>query len=237
MGLTQKRAERAAPAAKRYFMNDSGTQDAVTGLRLAVFPSGEKSWQVRTRIGKGRNAPERTGTLGSFATLTLEQARKMAAEIIRQAKQGLDTMADARRSDGYTVEVLWEEFFREHRKKLTSRMSVVGYEREARVFTSDFGAMPVTAVTRGIIVRWQEKNEHRPVLWNKAYKRLKQAWKWGIETRKIPRDLDIPSCSCASTHSLRARPRGWPTLWRRSDASAWPSTLPTSTRHMRTASG
>lgn len=196
--LTQKAAERAQPQAKRYFLYDH----EVAGLRLTVYPSGEKSWQVRYRIGRGRTAPERVGTLGALALFTLEAAREKAKEVVVAGREGKDILAETLRTGELTVEVLWTEFYQEHKRKLEPETRR-GYEREARCFIGRkeddrkqepgaFGRVPVAALTRGTLVRWQELNTHRPVLWNKSMKRLRQAWAWGLETRRIPKDLDSP---------------------------------------------
>lgn len=187
MRLTQKTAERAGAQPKRYFLYDH----SVPGLRLAVYPTGEKSWQVRYRVGVGRTAPERVGTLGAFGLMTLDEARVKAKGIVNEGRAGKDVMADVRRSTELTVGRLWDEFYREHKRKLTEETRR-GYERQAACFAEAFGDTPITALSRTTIIRWKEKNERRPVLWNKSMKRLRQCWSWGVDTRRIPKTLDEP---------------------------------------------
>jgi len=88
--LTDFAVQKARPKAFGYEVSDGGQR----GLRLAVFPTGQKSWVVRYRhpaTGKSRKLTLQPG-------LGLAQARKLAADAMFQVAQGIDPI-DGRRAE------------------------------------------------------------------------------------------------------------------------------------------
>jgi integrase len=88
--LTDFAVQKAKPRAIGYEMSDGGQR----GLRLAVHPTGRKSWVVRYRhpvTGKSRKLTLQAG-------LGLAQARKLASDALFQVAQGIDPI-DGRRAE------------------------------------------------------------------------------------------------------------------------------------------
>jgi integrase len=101
--LTPIAIQALKPRPKRYEKPDG----ALRGLRIRVFPSGEKSFTVRFRfrslprnltlgpvITDPKVVPAAAGVLG--APMTLAQARELAARALREAKSGTDPCAAKR---------------------------------------------------------------------------------------------------------------------------------------------
>lgn len=85
--LTKRTVDGCAPSDKRYDVWDS----QVPGFGLRVGTSGVKTYVVRYRSdGGGRSAPRRYVTVGRHGTLTVEQARKKAQQILAEATVGDD---------------------------------------------------------------------------------------------------------------------------------------------------
>ena len=92
--LTQRGVEAAKPKAKRYGKPD-GT---VPGLRLVIFPSGEKTYALFTRIN-GRLINHK---IGSATVLGLASARKEARRKLEEISGGQDpreTRREAKRAE------------------------------------------------------------------------------------------------------------------------------------------
>jgi integrase len=88
--LTDFAVQKAKPKPEGYEMSDGGQR----GLRLAVHPTGRKSWVVRYRhpvTGKSRKLTLQPG-------LGLAQARKLAADAMFAVAQGTDPI-DGRRAE------------------------------------------------------------------------------------------------------------------------------------------
>jgi len=74
--LTKAIAANAEPEAARYELKDT----KVVGLRLIIQPSGAKSWAVRYTTPANE---DRRFTLGSYPTIGLDDARKLADSVKR----------------------------------------------------------------------------------------------------------------------------------------------------------
>ena len=69
--------------------------DELSGFSLRVFPTGRKVFLVQYRVGGGRNGRQRRVKLGVFGTITADEARTKAREILARAHLG-DDFADER---------------------------------------------------------------------------------------------------------------------------------------------
>lgn len=70
-------------------LSEPGTHEDGEGLRLAVKPSGRKSWVLRFQIGGKR----REMGIGSYPEVSLKEARLVAAGHRKQLANGIDPMA------------------------------------------------------------------------------------------------------------------------------------------------
>jgi len=77
--------------------------DAVKGFGLLVRPSGSRSWILEYRPGAGgRGIAKRRVVIGNPGTVTPEQARAMAKDMLAKVRLGADPAAeraDARAAD------------------------------------------------------------------------------------------------------------------------------------------
>ena len=69
--------------------------DELSGFSLRVFPTGRKVFLAQYRVGGGRNGRQRRIKLGIFGTITADEARTKAREILARAHLG-DDFADER---------------------------------------------------------------------------------------------------------------------------------------------
>lgn len=88
--LTKEAVDRATPKSKRYEIWD----DALPGLGLRVEPTGTKSFIFRYRpAGTGRDGVKRFLKIGRYGSLTPDQARNKAKELLGQVAGGQDPAA------------------------------------------------------------------------------------------------------------------------------------------------
>jgi len=88
MRMTDKSVRAARPTATRQQIAD----DLIKGLYLIVQPTGKKSWTARYRHG----GVQRRVTLGYYPVIGLAEARKLAGDLLAQARAGADPAASAR---------------------------------------------------------------------------------------------------------------------------------------------
>ena len=92
--MTAKRKQNALSAAVVRTIMIPGTYSDGNGLTLRVEPGGTKHWVQRLTVGGRR----RNIGLGSFPTVSLADARELAAENRRLIRQGRDPFAEKRRA-------------------------------------------------------------------------------------------------------------------------------------------
>jgi integrase len=132
-------------AGKRDTYHDTKT----TGLQLRVTPAGEKTFSVYRRL-KGRH-PVRF-TLGKFPTMTIEQARRLAADVNAEIEAGANP-AEARRA--FKAEPTLTEFFQEYadrhgKKKRTWKDDE---QRFRDYLQKPLGRYKLTEITRPMIAK------------------------------------------------------------------------------------
>src|SRR5262245_44949932 len=88
--ITKRSIDSIQPAAKRTFWYDTNLK----GFGLKVMPSGVKTWIVEYRPGAGgRSTPKRRLTLGRVGTLTPDEARELAKDMLAKVRAGQDPAA------------------------------------------------------------------------------------------------------------------------------------------------
>src|SRR4051812_19820628 len=109
--LTQRAVETAKPKQKRYGKPDG----IVSGQRLLVQPSGEKSYVILPRI----HGKQVTITLGNAALLSLADARIKGKAVLTAIANGEDprqAKQDAAKAASVTVELIIRRFIERHAK-------------------------------------------------------------------------------------------------------------------------
>ena len=137
------------PASLRYEVSDPQQR----GLRVAVYPSGQRTFVVRYRYDG------RSKKLTLQAGITIEQARKLAADALFEVSQGNDPAAAkaVRRSPKDTVQGVAEEFLGRHQGKLRS---VKQYEKILRrLVLPELGHLQISSVKRRDVSRLLDKVE------------------------------------------------------------------------------
>jgi integrase len=157
-GLTDFQVKNAKPRPVGYEISD----DDQRGLRLAVHPTGQKSWVVRYRrpvSGKSRKLTLKPG-------LGLAEARKLAGDAMFQVAQGIDPI-DAKReqkqAEVTAVEGTLNAVCKQYLKIATSKLRSHGFYKSVldRHILPHLGEQPVAELKRSEIVAALDKVESK----------------------------------------------------------------------------
>lgn len=176
--LTKRVLDAAEPRVADYFLWDS--EMPCFGLR--IMPSGRKSYLVQYRQG-GRT---RRVSIGRHGTLTPEEARKKARELLVAVSNGEDPaqqLSAHRRSP--TVAGLCERFLSEHVASHCKASTAGEYRRSIDLFIKPaLGTFKASDVSRPDIARLHHEMQHIPYQANRTLGVLSKLFNlaevWGI---------------------------------------------------------
>lgn len=159
--LTKRVVDGAEIRANRYTLFDS----ELKGFGLRVFPSGEKSWVVEYRPhGGGRRVGKRRLTLGPSGTLTPDEARGRAKDVLAKARLGADPARerDAARK-ALTFTDLAELFLAEHVGPKRKPKTLVHYRHLLMsIAVPVLGTTKAQAVSRQDVAKLHMQMQDRP---------------------------------------------------------------------------
>jgi len=130
MSLTELAVRKAVPREKPYFMKDED------GLSLIVWPSGEKTWQLRYWVKDhpdDKKSRERRKTLGPYPLITLKEARERRDEARKSLLDGIDPFAKSAPSV-YVFEALALEWWSEHKLILRNAKNIQTMEHRIKSY-------------------------------------------------------------------------------------------------------
>lgn len=212
MKLTRRALAAIEPSAKPVVYWDAD----IAGLGLSVRPSGARSWVVRYRAGAGG----RTGTLrqvviGNPETMTPEQARSAAKDMLANVRLGADPAAEraeARAAD--TIAEIAAEWLARHvepkRKEATAKLyravldthilPAIGSRKAVTLTRSDVAklhgaiARKATGAKKAGAKRTAaQKTRGGPIIANRALAVLKAMFSWAIDLGLLPEGSQNPA--------------------------------------------
>ncbi len=162
------------------------------GLGVRIYPTGRKAFLLSYRV-RGR---KRMMVLGTFGTLTLEQARTRARKLLVQVRDGIDPLEEKRSAGrGATFRDLIEDFMSRHveaQKLKTGRAIRRRLERNIPAAWKSRNAAAITALE--IEALHQRIGETRPYEANRLLENLRTMYRhaprWGYLDRSAPNPTD-----------------------------------------------
>ncbi len=141
--LTKSVVDASKPAASEYEMRDTVTP----GLMVRVMPSGHKTFMLSYRTNAGS---KRRPKLGRVGEITVEQARRIAQDLLAEARRGRDPSADrAANRAAPTVSELCDRFIQDYSIPKNRPRTVKGYAGLIkRKIKPQLGTLKVRDVTR-----------------------------------------------------------------------------------------
>ncbi|WP_170601385.1 site-specific integrase [Ruegeria arenilitoris] len=176
--LTKRAVEALPLEAKDYFVWDS----QIAGFGVRVMPSGAKTYQAQYRKG-GRT---RRVSIGRHGKITVDEARKLAKEIMGQVAKGenpAEEIAQHRRAP--TVAALCERFFDSYVKERCKPSTQREYRRAIDLFIAPaLGSFKVVDVERKDIAELHHKFRDKPYQANRTLGVLSKMFNlaeiWGL---------------------------------------------------------
>jgi integrase len=175
--------------------------DRCPGLRVAVFPSGQRSWQFI--YGHGGRA--RWLTLGSATLIPVAEARKLAAAAALAVAQGRDPQAEKRgeRRAG-TFGELCELYLETHAKRRNRSWRQGDRLIRANALPS-LGRKKANSITRGDVRLVLARLDDRPATANQTLAAISAVFSWAIGEEVG--GVAANPCARIARHEARSRER------------------------------
>lgn len=176
--LTKRVLDAAKPQDADYFLWD----EEIPGFGLRVFATGRKSYLVQYR----KDGRTRRVSFGRYGTLTPEEARRKARELLVSIAGGENPAEDIRRQRfAPTVAGLCERFLSEHVANRCKPITAREYRRAIDQFIRPaFGGHKVGAITRADVARLHHDLRRVPYQGNRALAVLSKMFNlaelWGL---------------------------------------------------------
>lgn len=158
----------------------------IPGFGVRVYPSGQKVYVLKYRVGGGRSARIRWVTIGKHGIVTPDQARDTARRFAAQVADGGDPAGvREERRKAPTISALLDKYLAEHvriRNKPSTQAQVT--DLVDRVIRPALGRFKVTEVSRSDVAGFHSGLSDRPITGNRALAALSKAFSlaevWGF---------------------------------------------------------
>jgi integrase len=160
------------------------------GFGIRVMPTGVKVWIVEYRAGAGgRQAPKKRVSLGKSSSVTAEQARHLAANMLAEIRLGGDPalLRKEKRTAG-TVSEMIARYLAEHVETKLKPTSVLLYRHVlCNIIQPKLGTRKASELTRSDVERVHNgEKDRRPVIANRALVIFSGCFRWAEERGIVP---------------------------------------------------
>jgi integrase len=182
--ITRRTVDALAPNTKPFILFDSD----LAGYGVRVMPSGVKSYVVEYRPhGGGRRVAKRRLTIGKVGSLTPEQARKVAGDVLANVRLGRDPAAELNeKRAATTVASLCEAFDAEHLQKKVKASTAEAHAIALGRLKSAHGNLKAESLSRAHIAAMHVKMHDTPYAANRALAVWGKLYSWAGVRGLIP---------------------------------------------------
>jgi integrase len=174
--LTKRTVDALLPGDRPYLARDTDLK----GFACRIGASGSKSWVVAYRPAPGgRGVREKVITLGSISTLTPDQARRAAAEMLARVRLGEDPGADrSEKRKALTLGELLDFFDQQHVALFVKPTTAVSHRLALDVLRGAHGSSKAESVTRAQVASLHARLSDRPYTANRHLAVWAKAFSW-----------------------------------------------------------
>ena len=180
--LTKRVTDALHSEAKDYFVWDT----QIAGFGIRIMPSGAKTYQAQYRKG-GRT---RRVSVGRHGKITVDEARKLAKEIMGQVAKGenpAESISQHRKAP--TIAALCERFFESHVMERCKPSTQREYRRAIDLFINPaIGNFKVVDVERKDIAELHYKFRNKPYQANRTLGVLSKMFNLRSEERRVGKE-------------------------------------------------
>lgn len=172
--LTKALIDELKPKTKDYFIWDTELRN----FGIKITPKGRKTYVTHFRIAGVGNTKRMT--LGVHGEIFVQQARKLAADVLNDARKGSDPTAELKSlKQAVTVSYALEQFYEDHVRSKLKPSSIENYEVLRRVHLEpEFGKMRLRDVRRDQVAKFHGRFAHQPASGNKQLAVLSKFFNW-----------------------------------------------------------
>ncbi|MBF0169457.1 MAG: integrase arm-type DNA-binding domain-containing protein [Alphaproteobacteria bacterium] len=176
--LTKRLIDAAKPEGADYFIWD----EEIPGFGLRVFATGKKSYLVQYR----KDGRTRRVSFGRHGTMTPEEARKKAREILVAVGEGQNPAEEIRQNRyAPTMEGLCDRFIDEHARNRCKPDTLEEYLRSIKLHIKPvFGRHKIKSVSRADVAKLHHEMRDRPYQANRVLAILSKMFNlaevWGL---------------------------------------------------------
>ena len=200
MRLTKRNVDSIKPSGKAFIIWDA----EMGGFGIKISPSGRKAYVVQYRISR-KSRKTRRMTLGAHGTISCEQARTKAKNLLGQAAFGENPLRekDEMKNAMLTIELL-DMFYNEHvMPKLAVRTQEAYNSIIQKKLPKAFLDLPIKDVTRQDVARLHHSLREIPTSANKVLAMLSKFFNW---SEKFGYRVDH-SNPCRHVEKYKEKPR------------------------------
>ncbi len=181
--LTKKSVDGLEPGPRPYIVRDA----ELKGFAVRVGTTG-KSWAVCYRPAPGgRSVRERVVTLGSTTTLTPDQARRAAADMLARVRLGADPAEEKTKSrKAMTVAELIDRFDADHVAVRVKPKTAETHRYALAELKQAHGNIKAEKLTRSHLAALHSQSASRPYSANRALAVWAKLYSWGASTGNVP---------------------------------------------------
>ena len=160
----------------------------LTGFGVRVTPAGARAWVIEYRPnGGGRGVASKRMTIGAVGTLTPDEARREARELLAAARLGQDPAskrAHQRRTPSFAE--VSQQFLLDRANQLKPR-TLVNYELYFRIHAlPHLGCAKLDAITPGDLTHLHRRiGQSKPITANRVIRAIGSLYRYASETRVV----------------------------------------------------
>jgi integrase len=182
--LTKRSVDALMPGNKTYVAFDAD----LPGFGIRVMPTGSKSWVAEYRPhGGGRGVAKKRVTIGKSGSLTADQARRAAADLLAKIRLGSDPATEKKElRSAFTVAEMIDAFKTDHVQVKLKEKTGRSYEAALTLLREAHGSQKGGSISRAQLAALHTKAAKTPIAANRALATWSKMFSWAAARGLVP---------------------------------------------------